>query len=104
MIGYAPTFAANWMMFRPTPPVPRTAMLSPMPSLALLLMTPMAVVTAQPNNAPVSGSKSDGTLVTRFSETMEYSAKVVTQPELILGKVFEVKVAVGPCKPAPLRQ
>src|SRR5260221_11736224 len=91
-------------MSRQPPPVPKTAMLSPMASLALLLMTPRAVVTGQPKGAQVSTSKSAGTGVTRFSETIEYSLKVVTQPELILGNVFEAYIGVGAWRPAPFRQ
>src|SRR2546427_8971626 len=94
---------ANWTTLRPTPPAPNTAIVSPMPRRASLLMTPMAVVTAQPSKAPTSGSRSAGTLVTRFSETIEYSLKVVTQPELMSPR-GDLYLGVGAWRPAPLRQ
>ena len=82
MIGFAETRAAACTMFRPMPPAPKMAIDWPIFSWALLLITPKPVVTAQPNRAATSASKSRGIAVTRFSETIAYSLKVVTQPAL----------------------
>src|SRR5260370_32232611 len=80
--GFAPTMAANWITFRPTPPTPKTTTDSPIPTWASLLITPSAVVTAQPSRGALLLSIDAGTGVTRFSDTTAYSLKVVTQPAL----------------------
>ena len=82
MIGQAATRAAPWTTLSPTPPQPKTAIDWPIFSCARLLISPRAVVTAQPIRAAISKGTSWGIGVTRFSETTEYSLNVVTQPEL----------------------
>ena len=44
---------ANWTTLRPTPPTPNTTTDSPSFTLASLLMTPAAVVTAQPSSGAI---------------------------------------------------
>ena len=95
MIGWAAISEASCTRARPTPPEPSTATLWPIPSRASLLSTPIAVVTAQPKSAPTSGSKSAGIGVTRFSETIECSLNVVTQPALTRPKVSESNTGGG---------
>ena len=68
-IGCAPASAANCTTLRPTPPTPNTTTDSPIFTLASLLITPAAVVTAQPNSGATLRSKSAGITVMRFSET-----------------------------------
>ena len=64
-------------MFRPIPPAPKTAIDWPILSRASWLITPKAVVTAQPKSTALSGSKSAGMVVIRFSDTTATSLKVV---------------------------
>jgi len=77
--GYAPTIAANWTTFSPTPPTPntrRTRRSRPWHRCDHA----ERVVTAQPSSGALFLSIEAGTGVTRFSETTAYSLKVVTQP------------------------
>ena len=80
MIGWAPARAAPCTIERPMPPAPNTATDWPIATCALALTTPKAVVIAQPKRAAASTSKSAGTAVTRFSDTIACSLNVVTQP------------------------
>ena len=69
MIGLAPASCANCTTLSPTPPTPNTTTDSPIFTLASLLITPAAVVTAQPSRGAILRSKSGGITVIRFSET-----------------------------------
>jgi hypothetical protein len=66
----------------PTPPTPNTTTDSPIFTPASLLITPAAVVTAQPSRGAIFRSSSGEITVIRFSEMIAYSLKVVTQPAL----------------------
>src|SRR5271156_5540092 len=103
MTGKAPTIAANCTIFNPTPPTPKTTTDSPMPTCASLLITPSAVVTAQPRSGALRGSMVEGTGVTRFSDTTAYWLKVVTQPAFSF-LPFQRYSGVGDCMPLPGRQ
>src|SRR5215467_10698161 len=81
-IGLAPAIAPNCTTLRPTPPTPKTTTDSPILTFASLLMTPAAVVTAQPSSGATLRSYSAGIGVMRFSEITAYSLNVVTQPAL----------------------
>ncbi len=51
MIGCAATIAPPWMTLRPTPPTPKTAMLAPAGTAAVLITAPTPVMTEQPIRA-----------------------------------------------------
>jgi hypothetical protein len=51
MMGSAPTSAAPWMQFNPTPPQPKTATLRPASTWAVLTTAPTPVSTPQPTSA-----------------------------------------------------
>ena len=56
MIGCAATIAPPWTTLSPTPPTPKTAMLAPGGTAAVLMTAPTPVMTEQ----PISAARSSG--------------------------------------------
>ena len=58
MMGCAVTRAPPWITFSPTPPTPKTAMLAPGGTWAVLITAPTPVMTEQPIRAARSSGMS----------------------------------------------
>ena len=80
MMVVAPQSRAPWRTFRPTPPQPITATLSPGWTRALKAAAPTPVVTLQPMSANWAKSRVAGAGMQPASGTTAYSAKQATFP------------------------
>ena len=68
-MGVAPAMRAAWTMFRPTPPQPSTATLSPARTCATLITEPTPVITPQPLIAATGKGTASGIGVTASLRT-----------------------------------
>jgi len=76
MIRAAPTSDAAWIAFKPMPPQPSTATVSPGRTPAVLSTAPTPVVTPQPMSAALSRGMSGRILTSRCSWTSSSSEKL----------------------------
>src|SRR5687767_4205607 len=78
MIGCAATSAPPCTTLSPTPPTPKTAMLAPGGTAAVLMTAPTPVITEQPTSAAISSGILPSILIAQDSCTTVIDAYVAT--------------------------